>query len=159
MKVQLTDMLFSNDSVELVFSPVNGHTDLHPEHKDLVAIVTIQLNQFPEVEVDGAFPDFDGNGQNKDKIVIKFKQFDMFPKKWQKTIDIKKDLYNENLSLKEIAKKINGFLRPETEDTHYLEAGLDLLEEAGEADDVELFDEGLTLIYDWADENRVWLGV
>ena len=69
MKVQLTDMLFSNDSVELVFSPVNGHTDLHPEHKDLVAIVTIQLNQFPEVEVDGAFPDFDGNGQNKDKIV------------------------------------------------------------------------------------------
>ena len=25
--------------------------------------------------------------------------------------------------------------------------------------DVELFDEGLTLIYDWADENRVWLGV
>ena len=88
----------------------------------------------------------------------------MFPKKWQKTIDIKKDLYNENLSLKEIAKKINGFLRPETEDTHYLdtldlEAGLDLLEEAGEADDVELFDEGLTLIYDWADENRVWLGV
>ena len=95
----------------------------------------------------------------------------MFPRKWQKTIDIKKDLYSDNLSLKEKAQKIHNLLKSELESSDSqstkrlrvssldLEAGLDLLEEAGEADDVELFDEGLTLIYDWADENRVWLGV
>ena len=94
----------------------------------------------------------------------------MFPRKWQKTIDIKKDLYSDNLSLKEIAQKIYNLLKSELESSDSqstkrlrvssldLEAGLDLLEEAGEVDDVELFDEGLALIYDWADENRVWLG-
>ena len=94
----------------------------------------------------------------------------MFPRKWQKTIDIKKDLYSDNLSLKEKAQKIYNLLKSELESSDSqstkrlrvfsldLEAGLDLLEEAGEVDDVELFDEGLALIYDWADENRVWLG-
>lgn len=76
MKVTLTDISLSDRTVNLVFRPINGHTDLHPEHKDLVSIMTIRLDQFPEVEIDGVFPDFDGNGKNKDKIILEFKQFE-----------------------------------------------------------------------------------
>lgn len=36
---------------------------------------------------------------------------------------------------------------------------IEALDEGRDLNDVEAFDEGLDLLYDWADEHRVWLGV
>lgn len=81
--------------------------------------------------------------------------------KWKHSVDIKKILYDDNLSLKEKAAGISTILQsvPITPVHPFLKMGLEIINEAGELDDVELFDDGLVYIYDWADEFKVWLGI
>lgn len=63
MRVRLLDINLRENSVSLVFAPVNGHTDLHPEHANRIGMVTISLD-FPDT---GTTWDLDG---------VKFDLFD-----------------------------------------------------------------------------------
>lgn len=40
-----------------------------------------------------------------------------------------------------------------------LENVRDIFEEAIDLNDTDVFDDGLSELYDWADDNRVWLGI
>lgn len=75
--------------------------------------------------------------------------------------DCKNDLHNDDLTLSEKAKSISDQLTPVLD---LMREGRDrdardILEELSYAQDEEEFDDALENLYDWADEERVWLGL
>lgn len=76
---------------------------------------------------------------------------------WKHTIDIKQYIGDDERTL---AERVTG-IKEEFEKLP-LDVPWDIsdaLDEAQTTDDVETFDDALEMIYDWADENSVWLGV
>lgn len=83
---------------------------------------------------------------------------------WKRTLDIKPILYNEETSLAEKAVLMKAALLVSPFIDSLREKNLlifitGIFDTAGEGDDVEMFDEGLEYLYDWADSEKVWLGI
>lgn len=81
---------------------------------------------------------------------------------WKYEIDIKQYLNRPDLSLEEAAygiieqfHKVSEFL----DDPEPLEDALTELKDAGQAEDQEWFNAVLDVLYDIADEKRIWCGL
>lgn len=89
--------------------------------------------------------------------------------RWRKTINIKPILHRDQANTspehvsavsKEIAALIRGALS-DAEMDYTLEEAVELMEsiEPDEDDAVEVFNSALCDVYNWADRERVWLGI
>lgn len=87
--------------------------------------------------------------------------------KWLKTVDIKVVLNDDDLILSEKAERIERLVRDEMIPTLWhpdrnlpmLDEALEFIANAVQDDDEDEFDEGLTLIYDVADDEQIWMGL
>ena len=84
--------------------------------------------------------------------------------KWKHEINIRPILNNDETSLAEKAKLMKEILLispfiDKITDKNYLHVVTSMFETAGISDDVEEFDDGLKMLYDWADRNKIWLGI
>lgn len=81
---------------------------------------------------------------------------------WEKTVNIKHLLTNidDNGEARKIAHKISDILEEQLTPTRFnsweLQDIIDMFDDSTGLDDTN---NALTALYDWADENRVWLGV
>lgn len=77
---------------------------------------------------------------------------------WKQTISIK-DLLTEEETPEAIKRAADGIIErlPKTAPTRRLVKARDLADSDPETA-LLLFNDGLSYVYDWADENRVWLG-
>lgn len=78
--------------------------------------------------------------------------------KWKKTINIK-DLLTEEETPEAIKRAADGIIErlPSTAPTRRLVKARAMADSDPETA-LLLFNDGLGYVYDWADENRVWLG-
>ena len=84
-------------------------------------------------------------------------------RRWSHSINIKQFL-KEGEQVSSIVTNVKRELDrlPESlrlSDTWAWDEIIEGFDEAAEEENVELFDDALSNLYDWADENRVWLGV
>lgn len=80
---------------------------------------------------------------------------------WDYSVNIKQFL-NPDKSVIEVATAVTQELKrlpPGLVNSIEFMEIMDVFEEAVELNDVEVFDAGLSDLYDWADEKRVWLGL
>ena len=81
---------------------------------------------------------------------------------WRYSINVKQYLRQEDpvslvaANVQRELQRLPGTLRAQSWAFDDIITGF---EEAGEENDVELFDNALADLYDWADEHRVWLGL
>lgn len=88
-------------------------------------------------------------------------------KRWRKTIDIKAILHRDQGNLDPayvagVGKEIAALVRANVKDdewTFELDDVLEMLEDIDLDDAVEAFNGALADLYDWADRERVWLGL
>ena len=84
-------------------------------------------------------------------------------KTWNKTIDIKGILRDEDLTFEEkrdaIAAKVKASSWYKEQDSADFPVLHQIVEEMEDCDEVEWFDSTLTALYDEADYDRVWLGL
>lgn len=89
--------------------------------------------------------------------------------RWHKTIDIKPILHRDQANTspehvsavsKEIAALFRGAIS-DAEMDYTLEEAIELMEsiEPDEDDACDVFNSALSDVYDWADRERVWLGI
>lgn len=90
--------------------------------------------------------------------------------KWNYTCDIKQHMKEfgdlDSLGAKEVRKIVNDIKTelsklPEKlrDDGYEFSNAIEVLDEAANTGDVEVLDDALEQLYDWADDNRVWLGI
>jgi hypothetical protein len=82
---------------------------------------------------------------------------------WKRTIDIKQHL-DADKPLAEVRDPIVAILKADRAYRSAVDRYLfgdsfkDITDNLADAEDVEAFNDWLSALYDWADENRVWIG-
>lgn len=89
--------------------------------------------------------------------------------RWRKTIDIKPLIHRDQANtdptyVAGLGKEVASLVRAKTTEADWtmsLEDALEMMEDIDPEDDeaVDMFNGALSELYDWADRERVWLGI
>jgi hypothetical protein len=90
-------------------------------------------------------------------------------RRWRETIDIKPLIHRDQMNtdpgyVANLGKEVASLIRTKTVETDWsmsLEDALETMEDIDPEDDdaADMFNGALSELYDWADRERIWLGV